>query len=95
MNTTKDEVGSETWPEDAERCRLAGEVYDKVFDYSESFYENNLGADLAHLLGAILDNDPPGTDRSWVDWADGCEPTLELFRKIFPPDHDVWRFIET
>jgi len=79
---------------EASRCRLAREVFDKVYDARESFRVNDLGADVAYLLGAILDPEDQG--RSWVDWTLGATrpDTVALFKEVFPPNHGVWKFIE-
>lgn len=36
---------------------LAQRIYQEAFEYFESFEENNVGSDLAYLMGAILTND--------------------------------------
>lgn len=76
-----------------ERLALANEVFDKAYDELESFRAaGTFGSDLAYLLGAIIAVDD---EYAWVDWATDCDDTLALFRQWFPPDHQVWEFIET
>lgn len=79
---------------DAARITLARTVFDAVFDSHESFREDNIGADLAYLIGAILSLDP--TD--YVDWTkdmyeDGPPVLLETLWMCFESSHAVWNFI--
>lgn len=81
-------------PMTLERGILALEVYDIVFKAFESFREQNIGADLAYLMGAILDG--PG---SYVDWSNDYDdgetpPLLPLLREHFPEKHEVWHYIQ-
>ena len=72
---------------------LALSVYETVFRETESFRENNVGADLAYLLGAILKNNPV---EAWLV----CESNghhdaiLSALTDAFPPSHPVWTFIQ-
>lgn len=76
---------------------LAHEVWEKVFCETDSFRENNIGADLAYLMGAIIDLRFP--DDSFVDWSpegygdDGPPALLGILKERFPADHAVWEFI--
>ena len=78
------------------RAALALEVYQTVWAAVESFYEpppggdprvdqHAAGADLAYLLGAILES-------RWATWDDGYA-FLDLLREKFPASHAVWRFV--
>lgn len=74
---------------DTEKLELAREVFDTVCNETLKFRENNLGANLASLMGAIV-----GFEHSFVDWdLDGCSQTLSLFVRIFPANHQVWNYI--
>ncbi len=80
-----------------QRCILANTVFDCVFANCETFREDNVGADLAYLLGAITDLHNPND--SFVDWSvEGYGKTpprlLEIIRREFPLEHDVWRFVK-
>ena len=71
---------------------LALSVYETVFRETESFREQNVGADLAYLLGAILKNSP---DDVWLDCVNdgGHEAILTALADAFPPSHAVWTFV--
>ena len=72
---------------------LALSVYDTIFRGTESFRENNVDADLAYLLGAIVKNSP---SEIWLDCVsdDGHEVILSALSDTFPPSHSVWEFIQ-
>lgn len=76
----------------ADKARLAQEIFCAVFDHHDTFREENIGADLAYLLGAIMLGDH-------VDWTEenyghsGIVP--KFITENFPPDHDVWTFVIT
>jgi len=72
---------------------LALSVYEKVFRETESFRENNVGADLSYLLGAILKNNPV---EAWLvcESNGGHEAILSALTEAFPPSHPVWTFIQ-
>lgn len=80
-----------------ERCKLAREVFDAAFEARESFREEHIGADLAYLLGAIVDY--RNFRDAIVDWspeAYGEEPPalLAILKEKFPSrHHKVWEFI--
>lgn len=81
-------------PDSEERCSLAHEVFDCVFEETESFQEDHIGSQLAYLLGAITDYELPRD--SFVDWSPSCDNTkaiYHLFKDKFPPWHPVWEFI--
>ena len=80
--------------ESSEQMReLALSVYETVFRETESFRENNVGVDLAYLLGAILKNSP---SENWLDCVSdgGHEEILSVLSDDFPPSHSVWTFIQ-
>lgn len=64
---------------------LAIEVYHVVRDATESFEEENVGADLAYLLPAIL--------KQMVCLWDKNRPIVKLLRQHFPKAHPVWNHI--
>ena len=72
---------------------LALSVYETVFRETESFEENNVGADLAYLLGAILKN-TPNEDRFECERDGRHEVILSVLTDTFPPGHSVWAFVQ-
>lgn len=85
-----------TTPPVVELCQvhnLACEVFDAVYDGSESFEEDNIGADLAYLMYAILHGDHcvPELGCEWSKY----RPIILLLRKAFPSrKHKVWKHIK-
>jgi len=68
------------------REQLAVEVYDYVFNMTESFSEQKIGEDLAYLLGAILTN-------SSCEWP-ADRPIVRLLRKKYSNKGDaIWGHI--
>jgi len=67
------------------RATLAREVYATIEHGTESLEADNLGADLAYLLGAILRGD------SGCAW-DHDRPLVRLLRQHFADGHAVWRY---
>lgn len=78
------------------RAALALEVFQTIWAAVESFYEpppggdsyidqHAVGADLAYLLGAILES-------RWTTWPKGYA-FLALLREKFPASHAVWQFV--
>ncbi len=76
---------------DAVVLGLARDVGSKVFDATEVFRDDNVGADLAYLLIAIHDNKPD----SFVDWSEESRKSAlhVILEKEFAADHPVWRYI--
>lgn len=74
-------------------CTLALSVYETVFRETESFRENNVGVDLAYLLGAILKN-TPNDARLECESDGGHEGILSVLTDAFPPSHSVWAFVQ-
>lgn len=67
------------------RLALIEEVYGRLIPDTEAFEANDVGLNLAYLLGAIAN----GTD---VVWRSRSE-FVQLVRREFPRQHPVWRFI--
>lgn len=79
-----------------ERAILATEVFNAVFYAHQSFREDNVGADLAYLMGAILSPPEQGDFVDWSSEALGSEMTpliLDTLQTCFHSSHAVWRFI--
>lgn len=79
----------------AHQARLASEVFKLAIDATESFAEQDIGVDLAYLLGAIVE--PSGIGK--VDWSTAGghdEPTvlLNTLRERLPASHPVWKHIQ-
>jgi hypothetical protein len=65
---------------------LATGVYRAVVDSTESLeHDDNIGPDLAYLLGAIL-------TESGCEWPND-RPIIGVLRNAFPAHHAVWRFV--
>lgn len=69
-----------------QRHDLAVQIYDWVHEHTESFEEDNIGSDLAYLMGAIL-------KESAFEAEDGC-PLVELLKSGFPSEHALWTYID-
>ncbi len=77
-----------------EKADLALKVFNNVYNETETFREENMGADLAYLMGAILDTG----EESYADWSSevyGEEPPalLEILKRSFPEDSSLWNYI--
>lgn len=71
----------------ADNCRVAMMVYEATCAEVESLEEQNLGADLAYVMGAICKN-------GFVEWDRDALPELhDILKRRFPIDHPVWSFI--
>ncbi len=69
-----------------QQFQLARRLYKTVLGHTESFeYEDQIGADLAYLLGAILFT---GT----CAWPSN-RPIVLLLRQHFPSDDPLWQHI--
>ena len=66
------------------RLNLISEVYDSIYENTETFHEGFVGSDLAYLLGAVAKN-------SVVSFKN--EPILKILRSKFQSDHSVWKYI--
>jgi hypothetical protein len=78
-----------------ERVELAQEIFDLVYREVETFREKNIGADLAYLLGAIVDTTEETSSVDWgLAYGDERPYLLDLFERLLPADHLVWQFIE-
>ena len=70
----------------ADTRELASDVYNRVFHDSDSFESDNIGSNLAYLMGAILRD-------GWCEWSEK-EPFVQVLRGSYPdPDHPVWHYI--
>lgn len=67
-----------------DRLNLISEVYDSIYESTETFHEEFVGSDLAYLLGAIAKN-------SIVSFKN--EPLLKILKSNFQSDHSVWKYI--
>jgi hypothetical protein len=88
MKRTKKETPSQT-----ERAVLAKNVFDCVYERHDFFREDNIGADLAYLMGAILDDPKEDPFVEWSPEAGYVSPLLPELRQEFAPDHILWQFI--
>lgn len=73
------------------RSAIADEVFGAVFDNFESFREDNVGADLAYLLGAILGGDE--VDWNPEEYGESVCPLGEFCLRHFKREHPVWHYI--
>jgi hypothetical protein len=77
-----------------QRAQLAAEVFDVAIKSFEVFGEQNVGADLAYLMGAIVDEPE---NASFVDWSPDVinreVAILKPLRAHFPPEHSFWKFV--
>lgn len=64
---------------------LVREVYDQVYQATDSFEENDTGVDLAYLLGAIA-------KETTCEWSGG-RPFVRLLRDLFPDKHPIWNHV--
>lgn len=75
-----------------DRHLLAVEVFDAVYDGTESFEEQIVGADLAYLMYSILQGEdcvPEGN----CEWPKD-RPILKVLRKAFTArGHAVWKHV--
>jgi hypothetical protein len=77
-----------------ERLKLAKEIFDAVFNHFDTFRDDNIGADLAYLLGAILCDDDANVDWTEENYGNSGE-VPKFIEESFPKDHPVWGFIVT
>jgi hypothetical protein len=77
-----------------QRGKLARDVFKKTYQAWDSFSQCRVGADLAYLLGAILDDSD--SQDSFVDWDLTGKPELyRILRQAFDSEHPIWKFIIT
>ena len=72
-----------------QRAAIAQRVYDSVYHRTESFIDDNIGVDLAYLMGAILGD-------SYVDWTEEIRPERPAILDIlsgFDKNSDLWKYI--
>jgi hypothetical protein len=76
----------------ADKAKLAEEIFSAVFDHHDTFRDDEIGADLAYLLGAIV----CGDHVDWTEESYGHSGVLPCFiSESFAPNHVVWNFILT
>lgn len=75
------------------RVALVGEVFQAVYQRTESFERDNVGAYLAYLLGAICSGAGEGVEFS-KPFTREQEGFLAMLHDSFPAEHDVWQFID-
>lgn len=61
-------------------------VYDYIYEHTESFEEDNIGADLAYAMAAILKH-------TYVEFPPR-RPLVMLLREGFPPKHRLWMYFK-
>lgn len=71
---------------DSERIGLIKSVYSAVFVGCESFEEDNVGADLAYILGAVARD-------GFCEWPED-RPIVQILREAVGDDHPIWKYIE-
>lgn len=74
------------------RLLLTKSVAQTVFDNCESFREQHIGADLAYLLIAIVDDNWEHVDWTEQGYGGQCE-LLKLLLTLYNQQHDVWLYI--
>ena len=70
---------------DRQRLQLLRELYETVHNETESFEQEDVGADLAYLMGAVLED-------SHCRW-EADRPLVRLLRKHLPVSHVAWEYI--
>ncbi len=71
---------------DREVLQLIQDVYKAVFSKCDTFEEDDIGVDLAYILGAIA----TGGGCTWAPE----RKMLGVLRECFPEDHAVWKYVE-
>jgi len=64
---------------------LIRELYKVVYREIESFEKQNIGTDMAYLVGAIVND-------NFCLWPPD-EPLLRLLTKNFPKEHQLWKYL--
>jgi hypothetical protein len=72
-----------------DRAKLARRVYNAVYYGKESFELEDVGADLAYLMGAILRRP---SNSSFCVWPEN-RPIVRLLRTHFHADHRIWLYV--
>jgi hypothetical protein len=70
---------------DRQRLQLLRELYETAHNETESFEQEDVGADLAYLMGAVLED-------SHCSW-EADRPLVRLLREHLPSSHAAWEFI--
>ncbi len=78
-----------------ERRALAFEVYIKIYEATESLEHDNIGSNLAYLMGGIIaDNPGPGDGIEFqYPIRSDDQSFYDLLHDLFPAHHNVWRFV--
>jgi hypothetical protein len=72
---------------DLAAAKLSREVYLTVYLNTESFLLDEIGSNLAYLMGAIVTNQQYETERPLI-------PFVKLLKKHFDKNHEVWKYIK-
>ena len=68
-----------------QKVKLIGEVYQTVFEGTESFEVENVGADLAYVLGAIAKD-------SFCEFSLKNSAFIRILLNKFKKSHPVWKY---
>jgi hypothetical protein len=81
---------------DTDRIALARRVAEVIFENFESYRGDNVGADLAYLLTAIIDLPSKDAAVDWTEDSYGAKPPaiLAVLKAEFGPDSPLWGFIK-
>lgn len=69
-----------------EKIGLIREVYQAVLTGTESFELENIGADLAYIMGAIATDGLTSFDET--------RPIVKVIKEKFPEKHGIWGHID-
>lgn len=73
---------------------LAREVFNAMFQEHETFHDDDLGAYLAYLMGAIIaEPDEQSSIDLFMDSEQGDVEFLAALKRLFPVGHAVWKFV--
>lgn len=68
------------------RADLARMVYNEIFAHCETFEEDDIGSDLAYIVGTILNDDTA----SFLS----TRPIIIMLQKSFNSAHEIWAYVE-
>ena len=68
------------------KVKLAREVFEAVYNSTETLEEDNIGSDLAYLVGGILCG-------SYCEW-EPDRPIVKMLRQSFNKGHRIWAFVD-
>lgn len=73
-----------------QKIKIIKQVFNACVNFSDSFDNDNIGADLAYLFGAIA----KGTCVDFTENGAGERPALyQILINEFPETHVIWKFI--